>query len=114
MTELLIYVVAIALAMVVNALLGIIEADHYGDFDKNVLIRSMKRYGVLLAATFGLMGIGMILPDFTFNFNGTEVTIEVAMKIIANAMLLIYVGKDIQNLVDVLKLNDAVKKEEQG
>lgn len=113
MIDLLIYIVAIALGMVVDALLGIIEAEHYGDFSKDVLIKSLKKYGALLLATFGLMGIGMLLPNFTFDFGGTEVTIEVAMKIVANALLLVYVSKDIKNLVDVLGLEE-IKEDDKG
>lgn len=115
MARMISYVSAIGLAMVVNVLLGVVKADHYDEFSKEVLIKSLKRYGTLLASVFGMMGISLLMPSFTFNFNGSDVTIATAMELIANAVLLLHVGKAIKNLLEVLQIKDTdIQKTEQN
>lgn len=98
-----IYVAAIALLMLANALFGAAKANKYGDFDWTVLKKSAIKYLLILLGVTFVFFAGVMLPEFkvTLPIIDETVTIVQMLSVVAIAILIKYVISCYQNLVEL-------------
>ena len=112
MPKILIYVLCAVIAIGGNIILGSAIADFKNEFSKQVAILGLKKAIALLAVGAGLYYIGILMPDLKVEALGINLTD--ALTTMAYSLVVIYVGKDIDNLMTLLKLktDDIITQEE--
>lgn len=105
MPQILIYVLCAAIAIVANILLGGAIADFKREWDKDKCILGLKKAAVIIAAGAGLYCIGILMPDLVIQ--SLNLNLADALKAIAYAVVAVYVAKDIDNLMSLLKLKSS-------
>lgn len=102
MPKIVIYVISAIVAIGANILLGSAIADFKNEFSKEVAIRGLKKAGAILLAGAGLYYISILMPDLKVEALG--VNLSTALTTMAYSLVVIYVGKSIDNLMTLLKL----------
>ena len=102
MPKILVYVLCSIIAIGGNILLGSAIAEFENTFDKNIAILGLKKAGAILLAGAGLYYIGILMPDLVIESLGLNLTD--AITTMAYSIVVFYVGKDIDNLMYLLKL----------
>jgi hypothetical protein len=102
MPQIIIYLISAAIAIGTNILLGSAIADFKDEFDKSIAILGLKKAGAILLAGGGLYYIGILMPDLVIDSLGVNLTD--GLTTMAYSLVVIYVGKSIDNLLTLLKL----------
>lgn len=112
MPKIIIYLISALIAIGTNILLGSAIADFEDKFDKNIAIAGLKKAGAILLSGGGLYYIGILMPDLVIESLGVNLTD--GLTTMAYSLVVIYVGKSIDNLLTLLKLKtDALSNSEQ-
>jgi len=102
MPQIIIYVISAVIAIGANILLGSAIADFKNEFSKDIAILGFKKAAAILLAGTGLYYIGILMPDLKVESLGLNLTS--ALTTMAYSLVVIYVGKSIDNLLTLLKL----------
>lgn len=102
MPKILIYAICAIIAVGANILLGSAIADFKDEFDWDIAILGLKKAGAIIIAGAGLYYISLLVPDL--KIESLNLNLADALVMLAYSMVVIYVGKDIDNLMTLLKL----------
>lgn len=112
MPQIIIYLICAAIAIGANILLGSAIADFEGEFDWAIAITGLKKAGAILVSGAGLYYIGVLMPDLVIESLGLN--LSDALMMMAYSLVVVYVGKDIDNLLYLLKLkSDDIKTQQE-
>ena len=111
MPQILTYLLCAVIAVGANIILGSAIADFKNEFDWDIAILGLKKAGAIILAGSGLYCIGILMPDLTIE--SLNLNISDALTMIAYTMVVIYVGKDFDNLLNLLKLKTGEMKTQQ-
>lgn len=107
MKELGLLLIIMVLFMAANILLGAVKADLKGMFDRESLLKGLKKAAVV-AVAFAMMAIaGVLAPAMEMTFGGVSMTIVDVLKTIVVAAIALYFGKAALNLKDILGIDAA-------
>lgn len=102
MPQILIYLISACIAIGANILLGSAIADFKNEFSKDIAILGIKKAAAVLFAGAGLYCIGILMPDLVIDSLGVNLTS--ALTTMAYSLVVVYVGKSVDNLLTLLKL----------
>ena len=112
MPKILIYVICAVIAIGGNIILGSAIADFQNEFDMNKAILGLKKAAAILVAGAGLYYVSILMPDL--KIEALDVNLTTALITLAYSIVVIYVGKDFDNLMYLLKLKtDDIKTQEE-
>ena len=112
MPKIVIYVICAVIAIGGNIILGSAIADFQNEFDMNKAILGLKKAAAILVAGAGLYYVSILMPDL--KIEALDVNLTTALITLAYSIVVIYVGKDFDNLMYLLKLKtDDIKTQEE-
>lgn len=106
--SLFIYVGVVALVMVGNTLLGVAKAEKYDEFNKDTLLKGLKKYGLILLSVCCLFVAGLLVPTFKFDLPvaNESVTIIEMLCIVAIALIIKYLKSWADNIIALFGITD--------
>jgi len=111
MPQIIIYLLCTVIAVGANIILGSAIADFKNEFDWDIALLGLKKAAAIILSGAGLYCIGILMPDLTIE--SLNLNISDALTMIAYTMVVIYVGKDMDNLITLLKLKTGDMKTQQ-
>lgn len=112
MPKIVIYVISAIIAIGGNIILGSAIADFKNEFSKQIAVLGLKKAGAILLVGAGLYYVGILMPDLKVEALGVNLTD--AITTMAYSIVAIYVGKDVDNLMTLLKLKtEDIKTQEE-
>lgn len=101
------------LAIGTNIILGTTIANFENVYDKDKFWLGVRKAGAVLVSVAALYVIGNLLPDMNFEFIGVNASLQDILEMVGAATVILYVGKDLENLVKVIGLStDSIDKGE--
>ena len=111
MPQILVYLLCAVIAVGANIILGSAIADFKNEFDWDIAILGLKKAAAMILSGAGLYCIGILMPDLKIESLGLN--LSDALTMIAYTIVVIYVGKDFDNLMNLLKLKTGDMKTQQ-
>ena len=102
--EMLRFIAALTLLMIGNVATGVINAQEQVSFDWKKLGNGAFKYFLFLLAYICGVIATTLFSDITINVNGEEVTLLMAIEGVKTAILTLYGGKFIQNIIQYFHL----------
>lgn len=114
MPQIVVYVLCAIIAIGGNIVLGSAIADFKNEFDKNIAVLGLKKALAILLVGAGLYYISILMPDL--KVEALDIDLSTALTTLAYSIVVIYVGKDFDNLLTLLKLktDDIRTQQERG
>lgn len=98
MIELIRNILAVALAMACNTFIAVAQAQRVDAFDKETLKKGLIKYGFYLIAVACLYGVGLILPTYSIEIDGTMFSIIDGLNVVILGFASLYIVKAFNNL----------------
>ena len=111
MPQILTYLLCAVIAVGANIVLGSAIADFKNEWDWDIAILGLKKAGAVIVSGAGLYYIGILMPDL--RIESLNLNLSDALVMMAYTMVVIYVGKDVNNLISLLKLKTSDMKTQQ-
>ncbi len=111
MPQIVTYLICAVIAVGANILLGSAIADFKNEFDWGKAILGLKKAAAIILSGAGLYYIGVLMPDL--KIQSLNLNLSDALVMMAYSMVVIYVGKDVANLMELLKLKTSEVKTQQ-
>lgn len=111
MPQILTYLLCAVIAVGANIVLGSAIADFKNEWDWDIAILGLKKAAAVIVSGAGLYYIGILMPDL--RIESLNLNLSDALVMMAYTMVVIYVGKDVNNLISLLKLKTSDMKTQQ-
>ena len=111
MPQILTYLLCAVIAVGANIILGSAIADFKNEWDWDIAILGLKKAAAVIISGAGLYYIGILMPDL--RIESLNLNLSDALVMMAYTMVVIYVGKDVNNLISLLKLKTGDMKTQQ-
>ncbi len=103
-------IVGLMAVMLANIFLGMTLAELKKEFNKDNLYNGIFKAGCILVSCFFMYSCALLNPEIMVaNINGIEVNLIEGMKLLFTAGIILYGGKDLMKLRDLLKISTKVE-----